>query len=470
MADGALSCYVPEPGWIAGAPAVPVPPAGAVSAPRLSGPDVTRVVDGLLAAGHGTPTPSPPLEVVLRALDAAARRLGDGGSPLRARAEEGLPRTTGLSLASVREGLDLVAAALRRPGLEALLRADVGDPDALDGLVTGPSGTLRRARGPRLLVEVLPGNVFPASAQAVARAVLLRSPVLLKLSSEEPLLAPLLLAEVAAHAAAATRSVAALWWPGGEAEVEAAAFARAEVVAIHGEEATLRDVAARLPAGARLVPHGPRLSIAVCARESLRTPAGPGLARALARDVALYDQRGCLSAAAVLAEEGGEISPRDLARRLAEALAEAETRWPRGSVLPETASAIHQARGALRARPGAQVHESRGGTLWTAAYDPGPDPVPTPRGRFVSVRPFTGGEAGLARALDPFRGALQGAALAASPPRDRTLAGLLASAGASRVCTPGGLQSPPLSWRQDGRPPLGDLLSWTSWEPPTTGG
>ncbi|MCI0339803.1 MAG: hypothetical protein L0216_01420, partial [Planctomycetales bacterium] len=354
MSDGLLAAFVPDPGWIAGAPAVPVPPAGAVRAPRLSAADLARAADGLLEAGR---SPGPSLDAVLRALDATARRLGDGASALRARAEEGLPRTTGLSLPTVREGLDLVAAALRRPALEALLRADVGDPAALDGPVTGPSGTLRRARGPRLLVEVLPGNVFPASAQAVARAVLLRSPVLLKLSSEEPLLAPLLLAEIAAQSGAAARAVAALWWPGGEAEVEAAAFGRAGIVAVHGEEATIRSIAGRLPAGARLLPHGPKVSVAVGSRESLRTPAGPGLARALARDVALYDQRGCLSAVAVFAEEGGEISPRDLARRLAEALAEAETRWPRGTVLPETAAAIHQARGARRARPGAEVHE-----------------------------------------------------------------------------------------------------------------
>ena len=36
--------------------------------------------------------------------------------------------------------------------------------------------------------------------------------------------------------------------------------------------------------------------------------------------------------------------------------------------------------------------------------------------------------------------------------------------GATRICAIGQMQNPPLTWRHDGRPSLGDLVTWTDWE------
>ena len=53
-------------------------------------------------------------------------------------------------------------------------------------------------------------------------------------------------------------------------------------------------------------------------------------------------------------------------------------------------------------------------------------------------------------------------------PRRRTkaqeLALQLARWGVTRVCPLGQMQNPPLTWRHDGRPALGDLVTWTDWE------
>ena len=40
----------------------------------------------------------------------------------------------------------------------------------------------------------------------------------------------------------------------------------------------------------------------------------------------------------------------------------------------------------------------------------------------------------------------------------------LARWGVTRVCPLGQMQNPPLTWRHDGRPALGDLVTWTDWE------
>ena len=44
------------------------------------------------------------------------------------------------------------------------------------------------------------------------------------------------------------------------------------------------------------------------------------------------------------------------------------------------------------------------------------------------------------------------------------LATQLARWGATRICPLGQMQNPPLTWRHDGRPALGDLVTWTDWE------
>jgi hypothetical protein len=57
-------------------------------------------------------------------------------------------------------------------------------------------------------------------------------------------------------------------------------------------------------------------------------------------------------------------------------------------------------------------------------------------------------------------------ALAAAGSRARDLAGEFARWGVTRICPPGRMQHPPLTWRHDGRPSLGDLVTWTNQEMP----
>jgi len=51
-------------------------------------------------------------------------------------------------------------------------------------------------------------------------------------------------------------------------------------------------------------------------------------------------------------------------------------------------------------------------------------------------------------------------------PEDKAqeIATQLARWGATRICPLGQMQNPPLTWRHDGRPALGDLVTWTDFE------
>jgi hypothetical protein len=54
--------------------------------------------------------------------------------------------------------------------------------------------------------------------------------------------------------------------------------------------------------------------------------------------------------------------------------------------------------------------------------------------------------------------------LAAGSAQAAELARAFARWGVKRICPLGQMQNPPLGWRHDGRPPLGDLVRWSDWE------
>src|SRR5438552_39684 len=116
----------------------------------------------------------------------------------------------------------------------------------------------------------------------------------------------------------ATIAALAAYWPGGDLAREDAALGRAEVVVATGSDATLAALVPRL--GRRLIAHGPRWSVAVVER------AAAAEVDAIALDVALHDQRGCLSPHAVYVT--GDA--RGFAERLAAALDAAAVRLPPG--------------------------------------------------------------------------------------------------------------------------------------------
>ena len=65
---------------------------------------------------------------------------------------------------------------------------------------------------------------------------------------------------------------------------------------------------------------------------------------------------------------------------------------------------------------------------------------------------------------DAVHGQVSTVGLAAAEHQVPELATQLARWGAARICPIGQMQNPPLTWRHDGRPSLGDLVTWTDWE------
>src|SRR5207247_8775921 len=145
-------------------------------------------------------------------------------------------------------------------------------------------------------------------------------------------------------------SVRMVWLCSGGAQYTSC-LGRAEVVASTAVYATLSALAERL--GDRLVAHGPRWSVAVIGRGARDAAA------ALALDVALHDQRGCLSPHAVYV--AGEA--RGFAERLAAALEAVAERLPPGTASIEARAQARFLAAQAEWAAGATVLQGAGGTV-----------------------------------------------------------------------------------------------------------
>ncbi|MFM2415745.1 MAG: hypothetical protein RL385_468 [Pseudomonadota bacterium] len=269
--------------------------------------------------------------------------LADAETPLGKRAREELPASTGLSAAMI----------------EACLR------DALDGLsadalvklidaIPAPFPRALAVRAGRLCVVVLAGNVFTAVLRAVLWPLLLGLPVIAKAASADSLLPRLL--ESALRADPSVPFAKAFSVVGLEDHDDPALRAlldQADVVSVYGGDDTLSALREQLSASTVFQGHGHGLGAAFVARAALVDNAHAGsVAVGLARDVAAYDQRGCMSPHCVWVEAGGHVDAEAFGSLLHVALGALEPMLPRGAIPFEVAAAqlSYRGVGALRGR------------------------------------------------------------------------------------------------------------------------
>jgi hypothetical protein len=352
----------------------------------------------------------------------------DPGSPERRELSPALARLCRLSPEGLAAGLEAVLGGVRGEAAAALFEE---------------ARTLASPAGPVLVV--LASNLPALAVQPLLPALALRRPVLLKSPSAEPLFAPAFLAALTRREPRLAGAVAAAVWPGGDARLEEPVLAGAGSVVAYGEGEALADLERRAPG--RVVGYGPKTSLAAVGADVDLEMAAAGIAR----DVALFDQRGCLSVAAVYT--AGDAP--ELAVRLAKELEDLAARWPPGPADAAAVAAVQQAR--LEAEMRGLVQTVRpplplqGGTV---LVDSEPSFRPSPGLRTVRVHPLSSlGD--LPSLLVPWAGRIQGVALAGE--EAWRLAPRLAELGVSRFAPPGELQSPDAAWHNGGIHPLAAL-------------
>lgn len=298
--------------------------------------------------------------------------------------------------------------------LLAMSIADFGRADALD------------ATAPSTILHVLAGNTPAAGLQTLVRGLLVGAHNLAKLPSAG-------LSEVAQFIERLPRKLAERVETSGTLKDEW--LARAEVVVVFGDDDTIAHFRTLVRPGQRLIEHGHKVSFGAIFDD----PKFASMEDA-ARDVAAFDQLGCLSPHVLYV--GGD------ARAYAARLAAALERIPRRALPLSAASAIR----ALREDVAFRAANGEPCAVWagrnsTVIYDESPGFPHTPLHRTIFVKPLP------ARWDDELREVRDHLSCAGVFPPTATLPVRM-----DRICPIGEMQLPPWTWHQDGVAPLRSLV------------
>lgn len=395
----------------------------------------------------------------------------EGDNPFRRLALEQGPAATGFSRPTLANGLDSFFKELTHQNLQALVEQDLGHARRLDELVSTKveekSDRAATVLAPELVAHLTAGSLPNPALFSMALGVLARSAQFVKCATGASLLPRLFAHSLYEAEPKLGACLEVAEWPGGNVELEKALFDEADCVTATGSDETLAAVRQRLPATTRFLGYGHRVSFS-CVMSGVLS--GHNLKKVVAQaaaDVAAWDQLGCLSPHVIYVERGESATPEKFAELLAEELARREETEPRGDIPVEVAAGIDSRRSFYELR---KVHSqdtllwrSKHSTAWTVVFEADPRFQLSCLHRFIYVK----AAASLTEALqhaDSIRGKVSTIGLAAPEDQAQDLALELARWGASRVCPLGQMQHPPLTWRHDGRPALGDLVRWTDWE------
>lgn len=328
--------------------------------------------------------------------------------------------------------------------LRECVRLELGHGEILDGFRPyGRHFSRAFARSP--LLHIVSGNTPHAALQSLVRGVLLGARNLIKIPSSGLPEVEAFLSRLPAplrETVTVCRDLPPDW------------LRQAAAWIVFGSDETIAHFRRQVPAGVVFEPHPHRVSLGLIFDDP-----GQASARHAARDVALFAQKGCLSPHDFYVR--GDA--RAYAARLAREMALEETRDPRGPITPHEAAEIHNVRANTRFRaasdPRVQLWESENSTAWTVIYEDDPWFAPSCLNRVVFVKPLPDD---LAAAMGPAREWV--AAVGIWPPTpDHAEHALPLSP--SRICPVGTMQTPPLSWHQEGRQVLAPLTRWVDFEP-----
>jgi len=298
---------------------------------------------------------------------------------------------------------------------------------------------------PRLIGFVMPGNVAGAGLHEFAQALIAGAAVLVKSASTEPVFFAQFARTIAELDPAIAARVCVLTFGREESELTRALQNKCDETVVFGDDQTI-DILSR---SGCVIGFGSRLSGALLSREAVAPEAIDSVSEGLARDITLFEQRGCLSPHHVFVECATPAEAHRFAGRLALSLEQLALKLPPPRAIDlGAAAAIRATREAARWRKlgGAAVDLWEGNRFsWTVVYDPTAAFRVSPLYRTIFVTPVTDC-ADFSSRLEAVSGRLEAFAVADPAHRLEDERAWLSEAGVSYLAAPGMMQSPPLEW------------------------
>ncbi len=337
----------------------------------------------------------------------------------------------------------VVAASSRIPWLDAVTEEAVWDWLALElGPGWSPENSVSygssqlRSTPCSPIYHIVSGNTPHAAIQTLTRGILVGAINRLKTpSSELPELEDFI------------EGLAEVDRPERSEELVLEWFSESAAIVVFGADDTIREFSRRVEPWQRFLPHGQKISLALLSADYDRI-----IARQIAQDICAFDQLGCLSPQFCFV--------RCQPRRFCEMLAQELDGLATGSIDFSTATALRSFRDEWRFAAAqdasAGLWASQDSLRWTILLDPAQSVPNNPLYRTMIVKPWNA-----IGALEPLRRFVSTISVFPFTAQNVELA---VGLGAQRICLPGAMQKPPLTWHHDGWPALGSLLCYVDIE------
>jgi len=364
-------------------------------------------------------------------------------------------------------GIDLLFEQVDAGSLDRLLATEAEDPGALDAPKVLADGRTVRLAGPPVVLHLLAGNVPGLAIAPLVCSLLARSASVVRDSQRQPLLTRAFVDSLAERAPELAEMIVVTSWQRDDDGRLAQLARRVDRAEVYGSRTTvdlLGTALAAVRAGPAVVERGPRTSVGLVPA-AVGSDRSAAWAAGFARDLCLFEGRGCLTPHTIVVE-GDRSRAESVVDAMAEALAEAQRRWPRQpqTLELEAARRAFLDRAEIRSLTDPSGRLVRGaGDAWSVHLSGDEPPTVGPGLRCVAVASCRDRQNALdlIATCDPPLAAVGIAGLEELPGGESAaLHDRLSALGATLVCAAGRMQAPPLAWSQDGRRRLADLLSW----------
>ncbi|GEM_PF-1512765 len=300
----------------------------------------------------------------------------------------------------------------------------------------------------RNVLAILPGNVLGPTLATAYCAAAAGARLLLKSSSRELRLCELVAAQFSALSPVLEGTLIPMRWSGGDQDLEAKVFPSVQRILAFGSDETIADIKRRAPRHVSVIGYGNAYSVGYVPLEADVAAA----AIAAAADVAMFDQRGCLSPQTIYVE-GDAAKAILFAHALARALARLAPALPRAPAGDSERAAVAEflRRLAVRALPATTHaldtvltgHAAGGVPSYVVGVEPMGEPVCAGFGRIAIVKPAASATQA-ARAIGAFPHQLDTIGIAGALDHHRPE---FLACSPSRICALGEMQRPPFGYR-----------------------